>query len=838
MTADNLAAQPLAAAAVEGGVSGGGGGGVVGDNGIALKRADEVRARELYKYFHPPEAPTVTPASKLDTPDPVLTAHAQLVTWRLDVQRAMISVIDRDTQHIIAESTKTLSLDNSGEFEEPGDGLWTGCISVPKNGRLCENTLTAVQPPDGGVPHFEVLDLSKDDRFNTSDFVTDGPKFRYYCGVPLTTKKNVNIGSLFAIDDRVRPSMSNAHKAFLAKMAENVMTHLEMLKDKADRERVLNMSMSMAAFVDPKHHIHKKRHRKMMRPSSPQQTRDRNAPQVSTKKDPKYKDDYHSNTFRRAASLLHGALELGDEGGIVFLDTATGLSFEKVNRPLAQTPESGPTTPQRPSFRRTISTDGAVNRDILEGSVPPASLVPDPASVLGCSTSEQQSPVSPSQRQRDFLPLTPTQLSDLIERHPRGKLFKLDGDDFLGSGTSGDEILDEGPYGVRRSEKSRPTKSEALLLQKHFPAAREIIFIPLWDSSSSRWSVFFAYNKSEFRMLSNTPDYLFCIAFCNCVMTETFRLATIASDKQKTDFIGSVSHELRSPLHGILASCEFLNDTRVDSFQRSLIDTADSCARTLLDTINMILDYSKINDFERNVGKARKPKRDMIAPAGGGSAAGGMQPIMNIYGHVDLAVITEEVVEGVHTGQVFRDFATDGHSGVGGKKVSPSKADVDIILDIEPHNWTYVTQPGAFRRVVMNLFGNALKYTKKGYIMVKLEVDDVDDEGNPTSVIILTVSDTGQGISPEYLRTRLFTPFSQESSLNPGTGLGLSLVRSIVVMLNGEINIRSTVDVGTEVTVKFPMARGLPDSATPSSPNSAGSVERMKDDSISVVQDE
>ena len=65
-------------------------------------------------------------------------------------------------------------------------------------------------------------------------------------------------------------------------------------------------------------------------------------------------------------------------------------------------------------------------------------------------------------------------------------------------------------------------------------------------------------------------------------MAEVSRLVTITADQQKSDFIGSISHELRSPLHGILAGAEFLAETDCDSFQNSLIDTIDSCGRTLL----------------------------------------------------------------------------------------------------------------------------------------------------------------------------------------------------------------------------------------------------------------
>ena len=71
-------------------------------------------------------------------------------------------------------------------------------------------------------------------------------------------------------------------------------------------------------------------------------------------------------------------------------------------------------------------------------------------------------------------------------------------------------------------------------------------------------------------------------AFCNSVLAEVSRLATLEADRQKSDFISSISHELRSPLHGILGSAEFLRETSCDAFQSSLIDTIRSCGTTLV----------------------------------------------------------------------------------------------------------------------------------------------------------------------------------------------------------------------------------------------------------------
>lgn len=86
---------------------------------------DRERARELYKYFSPPKGP-----EPIDT---VLTAHAQLAAWRLHAERAMISLIDEETQYFVAESTKTVHLNDAEKYDDPEDAIWAG-VGAPING--------------------------------------------------------------------------------------------------------------------------------------------------------------------------------------------------------------------------------------------------------------------------------------------------------------------------------------------------------------------------------------------------------------------------------------------------------------------------------------------------------------------------------------------------------------------------------------------------------------------------------------------------------------------------------------------------------------------------------
>jgi signal transduction histidine kinase len=126
-------------------------------------------------------------------------------------------------------------------------------------------------------------------------------------------------------------------------------------------------------------------------------------------------------------------------------------------------------------------------------------------------------------------------------------------------------------------------------------------------------------------------------------------------------------------------------------------------------------------------------------------------------------------------------------------------------------NWVFNTQSGALRRVLMNLLGNALKYTDVGWVKISLQSKDIIPikPQSQQSIITITISDSGRGISQEFLNSQLFTTFSQENSLNPGTGLGLSIVLQIVRSLGGTIDVQSELGVGTEVKVSLTLDQEL-----------------------------
>ncbi|KAG9571878.1 hypothetical protein KCV04_g24913, partial [Aureobasidium melanogenum] len=89
-------------------------------------------------------------------------------------------------------------------------------------------------------------------------------------------------------------------------------------------------------------------------------------------------------------------------------------------------------------------------------------------------------------------------------------------------------------------------------------------------------------------------------AFGQSVMSEIARIDVKMADRAKATFISSISHELRTPLHGIMGSSECLQGTPLDTFQSSLINTIETCGKTLLDTFDNLLSYAKINNLSNS----------------------------------------------------------------------------------------------------------------------------------------------------------------------------------------------------------------------------------------------
>lgn len=214
-----------------------------------------------------------------------------------------------------------------------------------------------------------------------------------------------------------------------------------------------------------------------------------------------------------------------------------------------------------------------------------------------------------------------------------------------------------------------------------------------------------------------------------------------------------------------MAAAEFLGSTSMDDFQDSLLETVNACGRTLLDTMNQVLDYSKIVSLER---RGRHSRRLKESPQ---ERRSDKLPHLDAPVPFDLAALTEEVVEGVCLGHEYGQrsanstgqlaaLSQNSHSPSSSQSSMDVRPQVDVSIDIAEKDWVYQSQPGALRRIIMNIFGNAMKYTDTGRVSIHLEkAENRTQRGE--DLVTLAVSDTGKGMSEEFLGGKLYMPFAQ-----------------------------------------------------------------------------
>ncbi len=276
----------------------------------------------------------------------------------------------------------------------------------------------------------------------------------------------------------------------------------------------------------------------------------------------------------------------------------------------------------------------------------------------------------------------------------------------------------------------------------------------------------------EQRVLERTAE----LQRANAALQERTRELAEAS-RAKTQFLANVSHEIRTPMNGIMGMARLLQESPLAAPQREFAEIIVSSARSLLRIIDDILDTAKIE-----------------------------------AGVFDLDNVDFELRRMV--GDVVRLMAPEAE----GKGVSLT-ATVDPGVPEAAHG-----DPGRLRQALLNFVGNAVKFTERGEVAVRVEAVPSAGDGH---VIRFEVRDTGVGIGPAAL-ARLFTPFSQGDSSTTrrfgGTGLGLAISRRLVEMMGGRIDVSSEVGVGSTFSFTAKLARaegtatGEPASSLPDAP--------------------
>ncbi|KAH7245722.1 hypothetical protein BKA59DRAFT_418834 [Fusarium tricinctum] len=754
----------------------------------AWRQAELSRERETFRYDPAliansiPNSPTdLIPSHKLTTStDATLTTFCQLAALRLNTSRALISLFDRASQFVVAEATQNVRLRPNSSPKRNDEGLWLCGTHFPRSFGVCERVVLdctdptpSVNPTSHRLPLTIIDDLANDETLCHRPYCHSWPNNRFYAGIPLITPRGIVIGVLCVFDSQPRSGLDEASENVLRDLADSVMAHLDERRVSERYRQADRVTRGIRRFFHGRSTETQIKDDQLLAAEPRLRTPGAGfSPQYNYSSDNRPHGDKLASTCASASDIMRDALEVD---GLLLLD-ARNAHRSHLGNPQSDIDDLCP----------------------VLGSSVTAEAKQDGNSYFGHST------------------IYASILKKLLRHYPRGTIWTFDNaegdasdvlsDDSL-SGTSNqgpvideaDEISHESPADACGSIQRQELRKAVIQL---LPGAASVAFFPIWNAQKRRWFAGgFAYSNRSSRIFSPKRELSYLRALGTVLMAEVSFIKEREVELSKLNVLDSISHELRSPLHGIFFGAGVLRSGDLNPSQDDALISVEACSRTLLDTIDQILDWSKINHFTSSLAKGDYTYTDVDSRALRSSRNNSVEAgMMSIASDVDLPRLIEEVVESVHVGHEFQKLSL-GQAALGS---DASKDRVKVVVNIEPmDNWRFHVQPGAIRRIVMNVLGNSLRFTSRGSVHVQVEQAPADDPSK--RLVKLTIADTGCGMSRDFLTNDLFSPFTQQNIMSAGTGLGLSIVRRITEALGGTVEVQSSPSVGTSVCLSLPL---------------------------------
>ncbi|KAK1750396.1 autoinducer 2 sensor kinase/phosphatase luxQ [Echria macrotheca] len=811
-----------------------------------VEEVERARQREIAAYLSACSFPVDIPSGPGPEPfinaDPTLNALTQLGALRLDCDRSFVSLIDRQYQWVVAEITRSHSI---CDMKYDGDDrIFLGVAKLDACWGVCPTTMKAFMDDTGewirtgpnviaNRTRYIVNDFRTDPAYSSRPYVVNFPYFVSYLEVPLVSPLGYLLGSYCVVDNRTREGVPGLMQfdddktvAIMDDIAAAIMTHLDNVRVRQSRDRSEQLIRGLGDFIASEPVpvgetsrttdtglVEKERRDTLdsARPPPPPNLAS-SSTVVSSTSTP--------SVFGSRNQLDTPLTSLGDQSdndpNPLDQVAITHDGVEESAVPVPASPDVSSISEQEihgsgfissaniksaffraaTTIRQAMHLDGLLFLDAVPSKYadqPGDAVGPDGMSGPFCAAIVQSS-ADGEHESGSHTRLPEVVLQRLTQAFPRGHVFTAD--EF---GPIDESYCPGRPYPGKRTNRILQYHDDVTALFRAIPSAKYIAFLPLWHFQRECWYAATLGWVSDATHALDMTDVNLVTAFGNSVMAEVSRMEALAASHSKSSFVSSISHELRSPLHGIMASSELLRAAISDPWLLSTLDMLDSCGKTLLDTFNNLLDHA------------------ITIKDGRSSTAITKQEV------VDLAVLVEDVIEAIHFSHASEkalqsSFGQDippsySTRGVPGRP-HPGKGDGPplVTVSIAKSPGRLLIDVGAYKRIIMNIFGNALKYTKNGRVEVSLSsVQKPDREGHLRDYVSLKVEDTGRGMSSDYLKYRLFTPFSQEDTYSPGIGLGLSIVQQLTKGMGGTIEIKSSVGVGTVVEVCLPFEPIGPD---------------------------